>query len=128
MLTSNWQQVVYRNFRFIREMREFDRPDLLQMVQQIQYILDTEDDEPIQSVYESSLWGLCQAYREFTGNLPRSMSETEFDYIRRRGGMLGMYFDENDNIISVSLSEVLSHFDPAFGVWLSQNQYGPPAF
>jgi hypothetical protein len=126
-LIPNWQEYVYSNFGFLREVQDFSRESMILIARQIQDIVDDDPTFPIFSVYESSIWGLAQAYREFVGDHPSTLSDSDLQYVRHRGGILGMHYDSQDVLTVISFRDLLDAYDPSFSYWLEDGHFGPPA-
>lgn len=128
-IQQDWRRILYREFEFLGTLPEGDitRPTLIYWAREIQELLVSGGD-PISSVFESSLWGYAQAYREFTGDLPMTLDTSEIEYVRGRSGILGSFYNDQDEFICVSFMDIWNLYDPSFCYWLYQGNFGPPAF
>lgn len=131
-MPDNWRDFLYQHFRFLADEVLQGRQDLTRVAQMIQAVVDDDENDPIESVYQSSLWGLSQIYLEWVGERPARMSAGDLEYLRSRGGMLGFSPpDENGNMISITLVDLFQQYDYEFWVWFTGADYngnGPSAF
>lgn len=127
MLTPDWSLHLHRNFRFIAEYEIFSREELVEIARGIQAVVDDQPESPITSVYESSIWGIAEAYLSYTQSIQRIISDSDRSYIRSRRGILGTYYQDNDQLTVVSYRDLLDVFDPGFSYWLGVGHFGPPA-
>lgn len=127
MIHTEWRRFLNTRFEFIAQNESFSRETLIQIARGIQVAVDDDPENPITSVYESSIWGIAQAYLVYTQQVLFTLPGDDLVYIRQRSGILGMWYDDTEDLSVVSYRDLLDTYDPGFGFWLEGGHFGPPA-
>lgn len=104
-----------------------DLGDTISPLDVVNRILEQEfPDDEIDSVYQSSMWAVCMAYKHYK-NDGVHLSTDDLEYTASRGGMIGMRIDPvtNEPFI-LSLRSYLNSRDYGFAVF-SAHPHGPAA-
>lgn len=109
-----WRAALYDPYSWIAEDTYWFTQSPLEVVDRI---LD-ESDEDIENVYQSSIWAVAMAYRDYKNN-SHFLTVQDHKYTRSRGGVLGTAF-VGDDIITVTLREFLEDRDPGFSAMDSE--------
>jgi hypothetical protein len=103
------KDILYPKFAWIGDLEK--DADLIDVVRRVIAIVDDDEDNPIYSVTQSSLWAVAMAYLDYK-NGTRVLDTRERAYTATRGGVLGM---SPDGSCSISLRSFLEERDPGFG-------------
>lgn len=111
---AHWGYLLFPDFHWIAtDIFHQDISNHASILVIVDRILDTVDDDPmdpITTVYQSSIWAVCMAYKDDkTGT--QVLSRDEHDYASRRGGILGLDLATHT---TVSTRELLRILDPGF--------------
>lgn len=82
----------------------------------VRRVLSMEGFVGIDSVYHSSVWAVCMAYRHFTGD-GVIMSVDELEYTRYRSGVIGFSIDGDQSILQYTIREYLETRNPGFSMF-----------
>ena len=107
---------LYDDYKWISRWGE--RMTNLQLVNALIGVVQYKD--PVNSVAESSIWAVCMAYKYYAKDGTK-MSDSDLIYTRTRGGIIGMYRSDIDNIKMLTIREILEKRDPGFWAFSNPN-------
>lgn len=120
MLDDQWFRCLCHKFLWLKDHRE--NPDLLEIVQ---FILNSDDYRNVTEVYESSIWAVCHAYKDYKLGI-HFLSPYELEYTRGRRGIIGTLVVNNGEVKIVSIRDFLEAYDYGFKLFMI-GQRKPPA-
>ena len=125
-LFGHWENILYPEFHWIAtDITAQDRQNTSAILSIVDRIIETVDDDPmdpVTSVFQSSVWAVCMAYKDFKTGI-RVLSEPEFQYASNRGGIIGLNLNDHSFL---SVRKLLVTLDPSFdGFKRPQNAPSP---
>jgi hypothetical protein len=105
---SEIEKILYDDYKWIADMK--DTMSCLEIVNEI--LTQEDEDEPIYSVTQSSIWAVGMSYKHFKRD-GTHLSNQELQYTRNRGGIIGMIFNEDEPRF-FTLKKYLEERDPEF--------------
>lgn len=108
LLPSTWASHLYDDFEWLANS---DEDPLRDIVDKIIDIVNGNDEQPITSVYESSIWAVCMLYLHFLdGNI---LEASDVSYAHNRGGVIGVIVT-GESVEMLSLKSYLCYRDIGF--------------
>lgn len=122
---THWKESLYDKYRWLGQIPADG--DLVEAVRKIISIIEKDNNGPIVSVSGSSTWAVCMSYLMYCGYNDVLLSDTDMEYTRSRGGVIGCYVF-GGAVILTTIREFLEERDVGFAYFTGSIQHkGVPA-